>query len=78
MVFFAISLINSIIQEQKWRKTEIFLILFEPILISITEDDKKKRNMVIKDIVASIDRKAKMDQEFKSGCQGHTIFFSKM
>ena len=58
---------------QKIEK-KVFFILFEPVLISIAEDDKKKRKVVIKDIVSSIDRKAKMDQEFKSGVQGHPIF----
>ena len=50
------------------------LSLFEPILASIAEDDKKKSNVVIKNNVSSIDRKAKLNQLFKYEGQGHTIF----
>ena len=55
---------------QKWRK-HVFFILFEQILLSIAEDDKKISNMVIKDNVPSIDKKTNMDQENKSEGQIH-------
>ena len=53
----------------KCRKTWIFS--FEPILISIGEDDKKINDSVIEDNVSTIDSKSKMDQEFKSEGLGH-------
>ena len=59
---------------QKWRKKVFFFILFEPILLSISEDDKKISNLVIKDNVPSIDRKTKMDQENKSEGRIHIIY----
>ena len=51
------------------KKTLIYS-LFEPIFVSIGDDDKKLNDMVIGDNASTIDSKTRIDQELKSEGQG--------